>query len=320
MDVCIVIPTLNEERSIGEVIEGFKRKGYSNILVIDGRSTDRTVEIARSKGAKVVVQSGRGKGQAVAEAFQIVNSDIVVIVDGDGTYSPDDIENLLDPIRKGIADHVVGNRFAEYEKGAFRRINLIGNKILNLLFRTVYGVELYDILSGYRALKREVYKSVELRKSGFEVEAELTVETIAKGFRIVEVPIRYRRRAGKTKLKPFRDGIKIAMTIYELLKRYSPGRYFYFIGAFMILLGFFVGVKVVVDWFQGITHYLLATLTALLIISGLQVTILGILSDFVFRSNVQMRREVSELREDIRRVLNELEAEGNREAVSRRPA
>ncbi len=320
MDVCVIIPTLNEEKSIGSVIDGFLRQGIYNILVIDGGSTDRTVEIAKSKGVRVVRQSGKGKGQAIAEAFQLVDSDIVVIVDGDGTYLPEEVWRLIDPIRRGIADHVVGNRFSSYEKGAFRRLNLIGNKILNTFFRTVYGVELYDILSGYRALSKRVYKSVELKKSGFEIEAELTVETLAKGFRIMEVPITYKRREGRTKLKPLRDGVRIAMTIYELLKRYSPGRYFYFIGAFMTLLGIFVGVKVVIDWFHGITHYLLATLTALLIISGLQVTILGVLSDFVFRSNVQMRREIYEIKEELRRVSDGLEAGGNREAVLRRSA
>ncbi len=306
MDVCILIPTLNEERSIGEVVEGFKRLGFENILVIDGHSTDRTVEIAKSKGARVVFQSGRGKGQAIIEAFRLIDNEVVVMVDGDGTYLPEDVKKLLDPIERGVADHVVGNRFANFEKGAFTRLNLIGNKILNFLFRVMYGVELRDILSGYRALTRDVYKSVELSKEGFEIETELTVETIAKGFRIVEVPITYRKRAGRTKLKPFRDGIRIALTIYELLKRYSPGRYFYFLGFLLIFIGFFVGVKVVMDWFRHVTHYLLATLTALLIIAGLQITILGVLSDFVFRSNAQIRRNLIELRNEVRELKRRL--------------
>ncbi len=300
MDVCILIPTLNEERSIGWIIDEFKRLGFENILVIDGHSTDRTVEIAKSKGAKVVIQSGKGKGQAIAEAFQILENDVVVMIDGDGTYLPEDVYRLLEPIERGSADHVIGNRLENFEKGAFTKLNLIGNKILNFIFRVMYGEDLHDILSGYRALTKDVYKSVELKKQGFEVETELTVETLAKGFKIVEVPIRYRRRVGRTKLKPFRDGIKIALTIYDLLKRYSPGRYFYFVGSILITSGFLLGIKVVVDWTRHITHYLMATLTALLIIAGLQIMVLGALSDFVVRNNFQLRKELVELRKEIK--------------------
>jgi len=309
MDVCILIPTLNEEKSIGDVIDRFIKLGFTNILVIDGHSTDRTVEIAKSKGAKVVLQSGKGKGQAIIEAFQILDNDVVVIIDGDGTYLPEEVSRLLEPIKKGIADHVVGNRFANFEKGAFTRLNLIGNKILNFLFRIIYGIELHDILSGYRALTKDVYKNIELRKHGFEIETELTVETLAKGFRIVEVPITYKRRYGRTKLKPFRDGIRIALTIYELLKRYSPGRYFYFFGLLLILLGIVLGIIVVCDWFRHVTHYLLAILTALLIISGMQVLIFGIMSDLVFRSNTEIRKELIAVRNEIRKLREEMKSD-----------
>ncbi len=299
---CIIIPTLNEEKNIGSTIDEFRQEGFEKIFVIDGRSTDKTVEIAKSKGARVEIQTGKGKGQAVAEAFRLVDEEIVILVDGDGTYSARDAGKLLEPIAKGIADHVVGNRFASYEKGAFTKLNLLGNKLLNFVFRVTYGVELYDILSGYRALTRDLYKSVELRKRGFEVETELTVETIAKGFRIMEVPISYRRRGGVTKLSPLRDGARIASTIYNLLARYSPGRYLYFFGAFLIVLGFLTGIFTVYEWFRHITHQLLAILTALLIITGMQIIIFGVISDFVFRGNAEIRRELVSLRSEIRKM------------------
>ncbi|WP_456368475.1 S-layer glycoprotein N-glycosyltransferase AglJ [Geoglobus sp.] len=296
MRVRILIPALNEEESIGEVIEGFRKLGYDRILVIDGHSTDRTREIAREKGAEVVVQSGKGKGQAVREAFGLIDDDVVVMIDADGTYMPEDVESLLEPIRRGVADHVVGNRLVNFEKGAFTRLNLIGNKIINFIFRFFYGVELHDILSGYRALTREVYKSVELQKSGFEVETELTVETIANGFRMLEVPVRYRRRSGRTKLRPFADGYRIVSTIYSLLGRYSPGRYFYFLGMLMLILGFVGGVYVVYEWFRRVSHFLLVNLVSMLIVSGLLIIAVGLLSDSLFRINVQLKRELREIR------------------------
>lgn len=299
MDICVLVPTLNEEKTIGEVVEDFKKLGY-RVVVIDGRSNDRTVEIAESKGAEVILQSGKGKGQAVKEAFNYIDSDILVMVDGDGTYIPEESAYLLEPIKKGYADQVIGNRLANFEEGAFTKLNLVGNKILNLFFRLNYGSNLHDILSGYRAFTKDVYKNVELKKLGFEVETEITVDTIAKGFNIVEVPITYRERGGETKLNPVRDGFRIAKTISELLRQYSPGRYLYFLGVILSVVGLLTGLYVTVEWFRNVNHNLLAVLTALLIISGLQVLILGVVSDFMFRSSSQMRRELIEIKREIK--------------------
>ncbi len=305
MDVCVLIPTLNEEKSIGEVVEDFRGLGY-RVVVIDGNSKDRTVEIAESKGAEVILQTGKGKGQAVKEAFNHIDCEVLVIVDGDGTYVPQEVEYLLEPIKNGYADHVIGNRLANFEWGAFTRLNLWGNKVLNFFFRLNYGKTLHDILSGYRAFTQDVYKNVELKKTGFEVETEFTVDTIAKGFNIVEVPITYRERGGETKLNPLRDGFRIAKTINELLRQYSPGRYLYFLGVILSLVGLLTGIYVTIEWFRDVNHNLLAIVTALLIISGLQVLILGVVSDFMFRSSSQMRRELIEIKREVKETKSRI--------------
>ncbi len=307
MKVGILIPALNEEKSIGEVIEGFKKLGYSRILVIDGNSTDRTREVAMEKGAEVIVQTGKGKGQAVREAFQYMNDDVVVMIDADGTYLPEDVDKILEPLKRGIADHVIGNRLQNFEKGAFTRLNLFGNKVINFIFRVLYGVNLHDILSGYRALTREVYKSISIQKEGFEVETEMTVETIANGFRIAEVPIYYRKRAGKTKLNPFMDGYRIIKTVYSLLGRYSPGRYFYILGLLMLFAGFIGGIYVVIEWLKRVSHYLLVNLVSILIVTGFLIIAVGYLTDSLFRINLEVKREMRE----IRRRLEEIERKEN---------
>ena len=296
-DVTVIIPTLNEEGGIGGVIDGFKRLGYDNILVIDGNSTDRTREIAEEKGAKVIIQTGKGKGQAVAEAFKLVDSEVVVLIDGDGTYDPADVEKLLEPIRRGLAEHVMGNRMANFEPGAFNRLNLIGNRILNWFFRFLYGVEVHDILTGYRALTREVYKNVELDKHGFEIETELVVETLSKGYRIMEVPITYRKREGDTKLSPLKDGLRIGRTIFELLTRYNPAKYLYLLGIISMIAGIISGLYVVYDWMRGITHYLLVTLTAILVLGGLQLIMFGFVASYLFKMMVDIKRNIRELEE-----------------------
>ncbi|MCX8172800.1 MAG: S-layer glycoprotein N-glycosyltransferase AglJ, partial [Archaeoglobaceae archaeon] len=289
------VPTLNEEKGIGSVVGDFRRMGYE-VLVVDGGSKDKTREIAQENGARVILQTGKGKGNAISDAFKILDSDIVVLVDGDGSYPAEDLPKLLEPIKNGVADHVIGNRFHSYEKGAFTRLNLIGNKILNFFFRFAYGIALNDVLSGYRALKKELYKNIEIKKSGFEVEVELTVETLAKGFRIIEVPIGYRKREGKTKLKPLRDGFRIGKAIYEMLKRYSPARYIYLIGAVFIFLGMITGLYVVYEWLKGITHILLAMLTVLFILMGVQFFVFGLMTHLLFRSTIELKKEINELR------------------------
>ncbi|WP_197704277.1 S-layer glycoprotein N-glycosyltransferase AglJ [Thermococcus henrietii] len=291
-EVTILIPTKNEEEGIGWVIDEFKKLGYTNILVVDGHSTDRTREIAKEKGATVIVQSGKGKGQAVAEAFSVIDTPVVVMIDGDGTYDPKDVKKLLQPIERGIAEHVIGNRLINFEKGAFTRLNLIGNKIFNALFRTIYGVEVHDILSGYRALTKDLYKTVNLKKHGFEVETELTVETIANGFRIFEVPINYYKRKGRANLHPIKDGWRIGKTILELLTRYNPGKYLYFIGTFFLLVGLFTGIYVVKDWMRGITHYLLAPLTSTFVIVGINLIVFGFIVGYIFKSIAELKREI----------------------------
>jgi glycosyltransferase (TIGR04182 family) len=296
-DVCILIPTLNEGKAIGGLVKEFISMGFSDILVIDGHSTDNTIKNAESAGARVIIQSGNGKGQAVSQAFQSINSKYTVMIDGDGTYLPEEIYKILEPVTMGIADHVIGNRFANYQKGAFTRLNLFGNKILNKIFGFAYGVWLQDILSGYRAFNNNTIKQIELNRTGFEVETEITVECVKKDIKTLEVPITYlaRTSGAATKLKPLRDGFRIASTIYLLAKTHNPLFYFNLIGAFLLIIGVGVGIYVVDEWLRDITHIPLTILATLLIVIGIQMFIFAVLSDLVVsvhKENMHMMRKI----------------------------
>ncbi|MFA4935591.1 MAG: S-layer glycoprotein N-glycosyltransferase AglJ [Candidatus Methanoperedens sp.] len=288
-EVCILIPTLNEGKTIGGMVQEFKSMGFSDILVIDGHSTDDTVKKAQNAGAKVVFQSGTGKGQAVSQAFSIIQNKYVVMIDGDGTYLPEEVNKILEPVITGIADHVIGNRFANYQKGAFTSLNLFGNRILNKIFGFAYGIWLEDILSGYRAFTNNAIKQIELNRTGFEVETEITVECVKKDLKIVEVPITYLARVSgaATKLRPIRDGFRIASTIYLLAKTHNPLFYFNMIGGFIFASGVIIGIYVVDEWLKEITHIPLTILATLLIVTGIQMFIFALLSDLV----VAMHRE-----------------------------
>ena len=294
-DVCILIPTLNEEETIEAVIKDFQGLGFEKILVIDGHSTDATASRARAAGARVVVQTGSGKGRAMKEAFDLIRESYVVLIDGDGTYLPSEVGLLLDPVRNGQVDHVLGNRFGNLEGGSLKRLNRFGNRVINHFFGIIYGVRLADILTGYRAFTIEGVRSLDINMQGFEIESEMTIESVKKGLRIAEVPITYRPRAQgtRTKLNPFRDGLKIILTIYRMAKTQNPMFYFGLIGSLFGAIGFLIGLYVVRDWINWrIEHIPLTILTAILIIVGFQLFLIGILGDVIASLHHEMMREL----------------------------
>jgi len=288
-DVCILIPTLNEGATIGQLIEDFNTEGFGNIFVIDGNSSDDTQEIANKMGARVVAQTGKGKGQAVQDALAMIDDPYVIMIDGDGTYLAKDVHSMLEPLEAGRADHVIGNRFADFDPGAFTKLNLIGNKILNKFFSVIYRKNLVDILSGYRGFTNQAIRELELHETGFEIESEIAVDSMKKEHRVEVVPITYRPRPdeGDTKLNPLKDGFGIGSTIYKMAKFHNPMFYFGIMGAILTLSGILLGIYVVSEWMIGITHIPMTILTALLIISGIQMFIFGMLSDLV----VSLHRE-----------------------------
>lgn len=295
-EVCIFIPALNEAPTVGGLIQSFRKLGFAHILVVDGHSTDGTAEIAAKEGARVEVQTGRGKGNAITEAIEIIEQPYVLMIDGDGTYLPVDAERVLDPLISGF-DHVIGNRFARPEIGAFTRINHFGNEIINHLFKIAYGVYLYDILSGYRAFTLSSIKALNLTQSGFEIETEMTIEVVRNNQRIQVVPIKYRKRPGtNTKLHPVRDGVRIASTMYRLARMSNPLLYFGILGVFIALIGTGIGIYVILEWFRHIEHLPLTILTVLLIVVGFNIFMFGVLSDMMLTFHREVMDEIRRIK------------------------
>jgi dolichol-phosphate mannosyltransferase len=291
-EVCILIPTLNEGLTIGEIIREFRELGYSHIFVIDGNSTDNTVKISRENGANVSTQSGKGKGNAIIEAFAIIEQPYILMLDGDGTYSPKDAEKMLTPLFSGF-DQVIGDRLITAEKGSFSRLNLFGNHMVNYLFKVAHSRDLHDILSGYRAFTRSAVHQMNLKQKGFEIETEISVESVRNGQRVMVVPVKYSRRSGTvTKLSPFHDGLKIVSTIYRLARMNNPLFYFGMIGIFTSVLGILTGIYVLHEWLQGIDHIPLTILTVLLIVVGIEIFMFGMISDMLLIFHRETIREI----------------------------
>jgi dolichol-phosphate mannosyltransferase len=291
-EVCILIPTLNEDLTIGKIVHEFRALGYNHILVIDGKSTDNTVKVAREAGATVRTQSGKGKGNAIIEAFEVIEQPYILMLDGDGTYAPRDAEKMLTPLFLGF-DQVIGDRLVNAEEGAFSRLNLFGNHMLNLLFKVAHSRDLHDILSGYRAFTHLAVQQMNLKEKGFEIETEISVESVRNGQRVMVVPIKYSSRPGtRTKLSPFHDGIKIVSTIYRLARVNNPMFYFGMLGVFTSILGMLTGVYVFLEWLRGIDHIPLTILTVLLIVVGIEIFMFGMISDMLLVFHREIIREV----------------------------
>jgi dolichol-phosphate mannosyltransferase len=293
-EVCILIPTLNEAPTIGNVVKEFKALGYNHILVIDGKSTDNTVKFAREAGANVRTQSGKGKGNAIIEAFEVIEQPYILMLDGDGTYSAKDAEKMLTPLFLGF-DQVIGDRLMNAEEGSFSRLNLFGNHMLNLLFKVAHSRDLHDILSGYRAFTKLAVSQMHLKEKGFEIETEISVEAVRNGQRTMIVPIKYLRRPGTaTKLSPFHDGFKIVSTIYRLARVNNPMFYFGMMGVFTTVLGLLMGLYVLIEWLQPVRveHVPLTILTVLLIVVGIEIFMFGMISDMLLVFHREIIREI----------------------------
>jgi len=282
--VCVLVPTLDEAETIGDVIDGLQDHGYENVLVIDGGSSDGTVEIAQEHGARVEYQTGRGKGRAIREALSMIDAEYVLMLDGDGTYRPEDAEVMLEPLLARRADHVIGNRFADMREGAMPRLNRIGNRLINRAFAVVHGRKFVDITSGYRAFATETVESFRLKSTGFGIETELAVECVKHDVETEIVPITYRARpdGSDTNLRPVRDGAVILITLYRLAKTNNPLFYFGSLGGLSLLFGSGLGVYVGVEWFtRNVSHEVMAVVSGVSILLGIQLLMFGVLSDMI---------------------------------------
>ncbi|MFC1846811.1 glycosyltransferase family 2 protein [Chloroflexota bacterium] len=220
--VCVILPALNEELTVGKVIDEVPRQALEqagfevDILVIDGNSSDKTRQIAEEKGAIVTIERRRGKGRAVRTIIESLEADFVFMLDADFTYPATYIPEMLAILRRGNPV-VIGSRLrGEREDGAMRRLNIVGNIILTRTANLLYRTKISDLCTGYWGLRAEVVKELTLLADGFQLEAEIFTQLCRRGYPIVEIPTRYRCRQGKAKLSGLKDGFKI---MWMLIKR-----------------------------------------------------------------------------------------------------
>jgi glycosyltransferase involved in cell wall biosynthesis len=213
--VSVVIPALNEERNIAWVLERLPDI-VGEVIVVDGRSTDRTIEIARSvrPDAKVVLEPRPGKGAALRSGFAAATGDYIVMIDADGSMDPAEIERFVGALHGGL-EFVKGSRFAR--GGGTSDMSLIrklGNAALRAAVNVLYRTNLTDLCYGFIAFRRDRLSNLRLRSDGFEIETEMTVRAVLASLRIGEVAsYESLRHYGESKLHPWRDGRRVLRTL-----------------------------------------------------------------------------------------------------------
>jgi glycosyltransferase involved in cell wall biosynthesis len=201
MRVSVVIPALNEEAAIGGVVGEVPRALVHEISVVDNGSTDRTAALASAAGARVVHEPARGYGAAcLAGALAASDADVIVFLDGDRNEDPRELPIVLTPVLAGQADLVIGSRArGGAAPGALTPQQRVGNRVVTVLLRLLYGVSLTDI-GPFRAIPTRVLRDLAMEHKTYGWPVEMVVKAARRGYRIVEVPVTCRARLGRSKV------------------------------------------------------------------------------------------------------------------------
>jgi glycosyltransferase involved in cell wall biosynthesis len=249
--VAVLIPCYQEEPTVGKVVADFRRElPDAKIYVYDNNSTDRTAEQAAKAGAVVRKEKRQGKGYVVASMLEQIDADIYVMVDGDDTYHAPSVHHLIAPLLAEEADMVVASRLGASDDKSFRRFHQFGNQLVCWTINLIFRSNIRDIFSGYRAMTRDLAKSVPVVARGYDVETELTLQSLYRRFLIREITAPYglRPQGSTSKLRTLPDGIKVLLRMFLLFQSYKPLTFFG-IAAIVAFLGALVsGYTPVVEY------------------------------------------------------------------------
>lgn len=238
--VAVLIPCYNEEKTIGKVVEDYKRMlPDADIYVYDNNSSDKTAEIARESGAIVRYEYRQGKGNVIRSMFRDIEADCYLMIDGDDTYPAENAQELIDAVLNDGADMAIGDRLSStYFTENKRPFHNFGNVLVRRLINFIFKSNIQDIMTGYRAFSYQFVKSFPVLSKGFEIETEMSIFAIDRNFYIKELPVNYRDRpeGSESKLNTFSDGYKVLKTISDLFRYYKPALFFSIVSLICLLL------------------------------------------------------------------------------------
>ncbi len=207
--VAVVILAKNEEKTIGKIINDTARFVHE-VIVMDGHSRDETANCARSAGAMVYTDDGKGKGSAMRMSLKLTTADIIVFMDADGSHDPNDIPKLVLPVVRNKTDLCVGSRFSggsdELSVNVGQLIRTFGNLSMNIAINKRWHVNLTDTLNGLRAIKRQAALSIGLREDIHTIEQEIVMKMLSHGYRVINVPTHeYARKFGRSHINIWKE-------------------------------------------------------------------------------------------------------------------
>ncbi|WGG87438.1 glycosyltransferase family 2 protein [Enterococcus faecium] len=296
--IAVLIPCYNEEATISTVIADFKRElPEADIYVYDNNSTDRTYELAVQGGAIVKKEPRQGKGNVIRQMFFDIDADYYLMVDGDDTYPAEAVHGLLEKLRSGEADMVIGDRLSNgtYFDENKRPFHDFGNNLVRNTITRMYKTKILDVMTGYRGFNRIFVKSFPIMSSGFQIETELTIHALDKKFKFVEIPIDYRDRpeGSESKLNTFSDGFKVIMMIIKMFKDYKPLLFFGIWTIFFFLFGLVTGIPVIREYM--LTSFITRIPSAILSTGLMTLALLSLVTGLILDTVVTNAKKEYEL-------------------------
>ena len=307
-DIAIILPAYNEELTVRDTLLGFhKALPGARIYVIDNNSSDRTADIARATMAEqaipgaVLFEGRQGKGNAVRRAFMDVDAEVYLMADADCTYPPGQAWELVAPVLAGEADMVIGDRRSQgdYQRENTRPLHNFGNKLVQWLVNIVGCSHFVDIMSGYRAMSRAFVRSYPLLVEGFQIETDLSLFAAQGRFRCREVPVRYvdRPEGSFSKLNTLRDGLRVLLTIFRIVRFYKPLAFFLSLSLFFALLGLCLGFPVLLEYMEHRYIYKVPTAVlaaALELLAGIFLSVGLTLDALAYQRHMDMEKTIRE--------------------------
>jgi glycosyltransferase involved in cell wall biosynthesis len=293
--VALLVPCYNEAVAIGAVVRSFRAALRDDVVVYvyDNNSSDGTVAMARAAGAVVRSESHKGKGNVVRRMFADIDADVFVLVDGDGTYDAAAAPVLVAKLLEENIDFVNGARVSTGVE-AFPPGHRFGNWFLTTLVQAIFGRQFKDILSGYKVLSRRFVKSFPAMSTGFEVETELVVHALELRMPCAELLTDYKERpkGSTSKLRTYRDGMRILMLVWQLVKDERPFAFFGIFGIAVTLLGIILGIPLVITYVETglVPRFPTAILSGSLVVIGVLSFFTGLILDAVTKARQEMKR------------------------------
>ena len=254
MKTAILVPCYNESATIEKVVLDFKKiMPNADIYVYDNNSTDNSDNIARNAGAIVRYEYKQGKGNVVRSMFRNINADCYIMVDGDDTYPPETALEFEKLILEGKADMVIGDRLSStYFEENTRLFHNTGNRLVRRFINLFFKSDLKDIMTGMRGFSYDFVKSFPISSKEFEIETEMSVFALMHNFKIMEIPIEYRDRieGSESKLNTYKDGYKVIMMIFSLIRDQRPLFFFSMISLILLIIAGIYFIPILIKFFS----------------------------------------------------------------------